>query len=76
MGNGKITNLMKFKIQPISSDASFRNFYRIILKKNSKIIVFAEKEKYQNLIAYSSINKFLRKKSSSAHPHGHNASWL
>ena len=52
---------MKFKIQPISSDASFRNFYRIILKKNSKIIVFAEKEKYQNLIAYSSINKFLRK---------------
>ena len=52
---------MKFKIQPISSDASFRNFYRIILKKSSKIIVFAEKEKYQNLIAYSSINKFLRK---------------
>ena len=52
---------MKSKILPISADASFRNFYRIILKKNSKIIVFAEKEKYQNLIAYSAINKFLRK---------------
>jgi len=59
--NGKIINLMKSKILPISADASFRNFYRIILKKNSKIIVFAEKEKYQNLIAYSAINKFLRK---------------
>ena len=51
---------MKSKIIPISADASFRNFYRIILKKNSKIIVFTKKEKYQNLVAYSAINKFLR----------------
>jgi len=58
--NGKIINLMKSKIIPISADASFRNFYRIILKKNSKIIVFTKKEKYQNLVAYSAINKFLR----------------
>ena len=60
MENGKIINLMKSKIIPISADASFRNFYRIILKKNSKIIVFTKKEKYQNLVAYSAINKFLR----------------
>ena len=60
LGNGKITNLMKFKIQPIKSDASFRKFYRINLNKNSKIIVFAEKEKYKNLIVYCTINNFLR----------------
>ena len=58
--SGKIINLMKFKILPIVGDASFRTFYRIILNKSSKIIVFAKKEKYKNLIAYSAINKFLR----------------
>ena len=51
---------MKYKILPIGGDASFRKFYRIILKKNTKIIVSSRKEKYKNLIAYSSINKFLR----------------
>jgi len=51
---------MKFKILPIKGDASFRTFYRFILNKSSKIIVLATKEKYKNLIAYSSINKFLR----------------
>ncbi len=60
MGNGKIINLMKFEILPIAGDASFRTFYRLILKKNSKIIVVAKKEKYKNLVAYSAINKFLR----------------
>ena len=58
--NGEITNLMQFKIQSIASDASFRKFYRLILNKNSKIIALTEKEKYKNLIIYSSINKFLR----------------
>ena len=51
---------MESKIQPISGDASFRTFYRFISNKSSKIIVFAKKEKYKNLIAYSAINKFLR----------------
>ena len=51
---------MKFKILPIGGDASFRKFYRIILKKSTKIIVSCRKEKYKNLIAYSAINKFLR----------------
>jgi hypothetical protein len=50
---------MKFKILPIAGDASFRVFYRLILNKNSKIIVLAQKEKYKNLVAYSAINKFL-----------------
>ena len=59
MENGKTTNLMKFKILPITTDASFRKFYRLFLNKNTRIIVFAEKEKYKNLIAYSAINKFL-----------------
>jgi len=58
--NGKITNLMQSKIRPIAGDASFRKFYRLILNKSSKIIVLAEKEKYKNLIIYSTINKFLR----------------
>ena len=51
---------MKSKILPIAEDASFRKFYRLISNKKSKIIVFAEKEKYKNLIAYSAINQFLR----------------
>ena len=50
---------MKFKILSIAGDASFRTFYRLALNKSSKIIVLAKKEKYQNLVAYSSINKFL-----------------
>jgi len=58
--NGKIINLMESKIQPIAGDASFRRFYRLISNKRSKIIVFAKKEKYKNLIAYSAIIKFLR----------------
>ena len=52
---------MKFKILPIAEDASFRKFYRLILNKKSTIIVFSRKEKYKNLIAYTAINKFLRK---------------
>jgi len=59
--NGKIINLMSFKILPIAGDASFRKFFRIKLKKSSKIIVTASKEKYNNLIAYSAVNNFLIK---------------
>ena len=51
---------MKFKINPISGDASFRKFFRLKLNKKSKIIILSEKEKYKNLIVYASINKFLR----------------
>ena len=58
--NGKITNLMLSKIRTIVGDASFRKFYRLTSNKSSKIIVLAEKEKYKNLIIYSTINKFLR----------------
>jgi len=52
---------MIFKILPIAGDASFRKFFRIKLKKSSKIIVTASKEKYNNLIAYSAVNNFLIK---------------
>jgi len=58
--NGKITNLMQSKIRSIAGDASFRKFYRLTLNKSNKIIALAEKEKYKNLIIYSTINKFLR----------------
>jgi aminoglycoside/choline kinase family phosphotransferase len=51
---------MKYKILPIAGDASFRKFYRFVLNNNSKIIVSSKKEKYENLLAYSAINKFLR----------------
>jgi len=57
--NGKIINLMKFNITPIAEDASFRKFYRIKSKKKTKIFVISNKEKHKNLIAYSTINKFL-----------------
>ena len=52
---------MKFKIIPITEDASYRKFYRLILNNNSKIIVSSKKEKYKNLVAYTAINKFLRR---------------
>ena len=52
---------MSFKILPIAGDASFRKFFRIKLKRSSKIIVTASKEKYNNLIAYSAVNNFLIK---------------
>ena len=58
--NGKIINSMRSKIRLIAGDASFRKFYRLTLNNNNKIIAFAEKEKYKNLIAYSAVNKFLR----------------
>ena len=51
---------MKSKLSLIEGDASFRIFYRIASNNSSKIIVFAKKEKYKNLIAYSAVNKFLR----------------
>ena len=52
---------MKFKILPITEDASFRKFYRFISNNSSKIIVSSKKEKYKNLVAYTAINKFLRR---------------
>ena len=52
---------MQSKIEQIKADASFRNFYRVNSKDNSKIIVSAKNEKYKNLIAYMAVNKFLRK---------------
>ena len=50
---------MESKILPIAGDASFRKFYRLKSKKNSKIIIFAPKGKYTNLVAYSAVNDFL-----------------
>jgi len=52
---------MKFKIQPITGDASFRSFYRLTSNKKNKILVLAQREKYKNLVAYTAINKFLKK---------------
>ena len=52
---------MNYKIEKISGDASFREFYRV--KKNNKtsIIVFAKKEKFKNLIVYCLVNNILNK---------------
>jgi hypothetical protein len=44
----------------LSGDASFRKFYRFKNKKKS-ILVFAEKEKKNNLLIYGAINKLLIK---------------
>ncbi len=48
-------------LKKIKGDASFRKFFR--KKKNhiSSIIVFAEKEKFKNLLVYDAINKILTK---------------
>jgi N-acetylmuramate 1-kinase len=52
---------MKSKIESIKGDASFRTFYRLNENKKSKIIILSKKENYKNLVAYTAINKFLRK---------------
>ena len=48
-------------LKKIKGDASFRNFFRKKNKNNSSIIVFAKKEKFQNLIVYDAINRILNK---------------
>ena len=48
-------------LKKIKGDASFRNFFRKKNKNYSSIIVFAKKEKFQNLIVYDAINKILNK---------------
>ena len=53
---------MEFKLKKIRSDASFREFFRLQKGKKTSIVVTAKKERFKNLIAYSVINKFLRKK--------------
>tara|TARA_B100000945_G_scaffold319744_1_gene327704 strand:+ start:2015 stop:3010 length:996 start_codon:yes stop_codon:yes gene_type:complete len=58
--NGKILDLMQFKLKKIRSDASFREFFRLYKGKKTSIIVTAKKERFKNLIAYSVINKFLK----------------
>jgi aminoglycoside/choline kinase family phosphotransferase len=55
--SGKI--LMQIKLKKISSDASFREFYRIQKNLTSSILVRANKEKYKNLIVYAAANKLL-----------------
>jgi hypothetical protein len=54
------------KLVPIKADASFRKFYRKKIKKKSSIIVYAEKEKIQNLLNYDSVNKLLLQKNINA----------
>ncbi len=49
-------------LKKIKGDASFRKFFRKKKGSNSSIIVFANKEKYKNLIVYDAINKILNKK--------------
>ena len=55
--SGKI--LMQVKLKKISSDASFREFYRIQKNLSSSILVKANKDKYKNLIVYAAVNKLL-----------------
>ncbi len=52
---------MQFRLKKIKSDASFREFFRLLKGKKTSIIVVAKKEKFKNLIVYSAINKFLKK---------------
>ena len=56
--------MKKFKLSPISGDASFRKFYRKFYpkKKLSTIIVISKKKKFKNLLVYSAINHFLLEK--------------
>ena len=59
MGSGR--NLMQYRIKKISSDASFREFYKIEKNLKSTILVRANKDKFRNLIIYAAVNKILIK---------------
>ena len=48
-------------LKKIKGDASFRKFFRRRKNHYSSIIVFANKEKFKNLIVYDAINKILIK---------------
>lgn len=51
------------KLIKIKGDASFRKFFRKKKKNFTSIIVFANKEKFKNLVVYDAINKvFLKNK--------------
>ena len=50
---------MQVKLKKISSDASFREFYRIQKNLTSSILVRANKDKYKNLVVYAAVNKLL-----------------
>ena len=51
---------MQIKLKKISSDASFREFYRIQKNFTSTILVRSNKNKFKNLIIYAAVNKFLK----------------
>ena len=51
-------NYFKY-LRKIRGDASFRKFYRKKNKNFSSIVVFAEKDKFKNLLVYDAINKIL-----------------
>jgi len=62
------------KLIKIKGDASFRTFFRKVNVQQNSIIVFAKKEKFQNLIVYDAINKILRKNKVLA-PHLYNENY-
>ena len=49
------------KLVKIKGDASFRSFFRKKANGQSSIIVYAEKEKFKNLLVYDAINKIFQK---------------
>ena len=50
---------MNYRIKKISGDASFREYYRVKKGQKTSIIVFANKEKFKNLIIYNAVNTIL-----------------
>ena len=50
---------MRIRFKKISSDASFREFYRVQRNLTSTILVRANKDKFKNLIVYAAVNKLL-----------------
>ena len=48
-------------LKKIKGDASFRQFFRKQNKGYKSIVIFANREKFKNLIVYDAINKILNK---------------
>jgi N-acetylmuramate 1-kinase len=50
---------MQVRLKKISSDASFREFYRVQKNLLSSILIKTNKDKFKNLIVYAAVNKLL-----------------
>jgi len=56
----KKNKFKNYQIKPIKGDASFRKYFRIILKNKTYILAYSNEEKKSNIYNYVLVSKFLK----------------